>query len=61
MKLATLHYSENLAEGYVNLTQEFSAMPDDVVKLDILQDWLADLNKLYNKTHKTVFAPKRKE
>jgi len=32
-----------------------NAMPPDVVTLDILQDWIADLQQMYDETHSIVF------
>ena len=61
MKLATMNYSERDGEGHVRFNQKYRDMPNDVIKLDILQDWVEALVAAYDETHKEVFPRKRKE
>jgi hypothetical protein len=47
MKLITLHWDTNKEEGQVKCTEEFNEAPT-ILKLDMLQDVIADLQDMYN-------------
>jgi hypothetical protein len=47
-----LLYDTKKEEGRV---RTFAALPKDVVGLDILQDWIVELQDEYTKLHKEVF------
>jgi hypothetical protein len=49
---AMLLYDTKKEEGRV---RTFAALPKDVVGLDILQDWIVELQDEYTKLHKEVF------
>ena len=49
----SLFYDMNKEEGQVRLLPN---LPKDVVGLDILQDWIADLQDEYDKLRKEVFS-----
>lgn len=54
MILGTLSYNENSEEGDIEL--DWKNMPEGVVGLDILSDWIADLTKIYNRELNHVFT-----
>jgi hypothetical protein len=56
MNLGILEYVESTEEGKVFV--DMDALPDDVVGLDILQDWICDLQAIYAARHAEVFKPK---
>ncbi len=43
-----LTYNHSSEEGEIELADEFFDIPD-IIRLDILQDWLHSLTNLYNK------------
>jgi hypothetical protein len=45
MQLGKLEYSRSKEEGVVKI--DWEVMPDDVIMLDILQDWIAELTDIY--------------
>lgn len=47
-----LFYDTKKEEGYVS---NLLRLPKNVVGLDILQDWIVDLQDTYDKLHKEVF------
>ena len=51
--LGKLTYSEIKEEGVVKINWE--AMPEDVVMLDILQDWIVELTAIYEAKRNEVF------
>jgi hypothetical protein len=53
MKLGTLSYSTRSEEGAVKINWE--AMPTGVVMLDILSDWIVDLESIYETKIAEVF------
>lgn len=57
MKLGTLTYDTRKEEGVVKLDE----LPSDVVSLDILQDWIGDLTKEYNRMLEEVFPRTNEE
>ena len=56
MKLGTLKYNEQTEEGEIQI--DWTIMPDGVVGLDILSDWIADLTKAYNRELNNTFTKK---
>jgi hypothetical protein len=57
MKMGKLDYSVSREEGFVKIN--WKVMPTDVVMLDILQDWIVELEGIYETKREEVF--KRKE
>lgn len=53
MVLGKLKYSVKLEEGSVEI--DWEALPKSVVGLDILKDWLIELETAYNLKLKEVF------
>ena len=56
MILGTLSYNEAKEEGEIEIAWE--NMPEGVVGLDILSDWIAELTKAYNRELNHVFTKK---
>ncbi len=54
--MGILDYDKITEEGKVFI--DMDALPDDVVGLDILQDWICDLQAIYAARHAEVFKPK---
>jgi hypothetical protein len=54
MELGKLIYNKNSEEGEIKL--DWGNMPEDVVGLDILSDWIAELTKVYNRELNHVFT-----
>jgi hypothetical protein len=54
MELGKLIYNNNSEEGEINL--DWGNMPEGVVGLDILSDWIAELTKVYNRELNHVFT-----
>jgi hypothetical protein len=54
MKLISLHWNTDKEEGQVKYTEEFSEAPT-ILKLDMLQDVIAELQDMYN----SLLSPKR--
>ena len=53
MKLGTLQYSLSAEEGRVKIN--WNTMPEGVVLLDVLQDWICDLEGIYESKRQEVF------
>ena len=53
MKLGSLEYRVSSEEGMIKIN--WDKMPDNIVMLDILQDWIGDLEGIYEVKHKEVF------
>jgi hypothetical protein len=53
MKLGTLQYSLSTEEGRVKIN--WNTMPEGVVLLDVLQDWICDLEGIYESKRREVF------
>lgn len=53
MRMGVLRYRAELGEADVRIA--WKSMPDDVVMLDILQDWICELEYIYAVKHKQVF------
>lgn len=54
MLIGKLSYNEKTEEGEVKL--DWAKLPEGVVGLDILSDWIADLTKIYNRELNHVFT-----
>lgn len=53
MKLGKLEYYANAEEGRVKI--KWNLMPDGVVMLDILRDWIVELEGIYEVKRNEVF------
>ena len=53
MKMGKLDYSVSREEGFVKIN--WKVMPTDVVMLDILQDWIVELEGIYETKREEVF------
>jgi hypothetical protein len=53
MKLGKLDYSVSREEGFVKINWE--VMPTGVVMLDVLQDWIVELQDIYDEQFGKVF------
>ena len=53
MKLGKLEYSPTKEEGCVRIN--WKIMPDNVVGLDILKDWIVELEGIYETKRQEVF------
>jgi len=53
MLLGKLKYSTTEEEGFVEI--DWMTMPTDVVMLDILQDWILELQSVYETKLEKVF------
>jgi hypothetical protein len=58
MKMGKLDYSVSREEGFVKIN--WKVMPTDVVMLDILQDWIVELEGIYETKREEVFKRKEK-
>jgi len=56
MKIGNIGYNTNTEEGYVKIDWEMMPKPDDVVTLDILQDWIVELQDIYDEKREKVFG-----
>ena len=53
MKLGSLQYSLSTEEGRIKIN--WNKMPEDIVLLDVLQDWICDLEGIYETKKEEVF------
>ena len=53
MKLGSLQYSLSAEEGRIKIN--WDKMPEGVVLLDVLQDWICDLEDIYEVKRVEVF------
>jgi hypothetical protein len=53
MKMGKLDYSTSREEGFVKIN--WKVMPTDVVMLDILRDWIVELEGIYETKREEVF------
>jgi hypothetical protein len=60
MKLGTLHYDNKSEEGVVKWDFVVDLTKPDVVMLDILGDWIADLTTAYNNLHAITYPEAKK-
>jgi hypothetical protein len=58
MKIGNIGYNTNTEEGYVKIDWRMMPKTDDVVTLDILKDWIYDLEKIYDEKREKVFKQK---
>jgi len=56
LKLGQLKYSTKTEEGCVEIN--WTIMPTDVVGLDILKDWILELQDIYDEQYGKVFKQK---
>jgi hypothetical protein len=54
MKLGSLEYIVSSEEGMIKINWK-KMPPDNIVLLDILKDWICDLEGIYEVKHKEVF------
>lgn len=59
MKVGKLDY--NIARGEGSVKINWKDMPDDVMMLDLLKDWICDLEGIYEAKNKEVFERKQGE
>tara|TARA_S200002703_G_scaffold45299_1_gene39574 strand:+ start:128 stop:328 length:201 start_codon:yes stop_codon:yes gene_type:complete len=55
-KVGSIYYDLNGGEGFVVLNERWHILLGDVCELDVLQDILADLTRLYEDRHAEVFT-----
>lgn len=48
------------AEGAVRFSEDYRAQPD-IIQLDILKDWIFDLQQEYERVHKIAFPRDERE
>ena len=53
LNLGTLKYSEGKEEGYIEI--DWEEMPKGIILLDILQDWIVELEDIYETKRQEVF------
>ena len=53
MKLGSLEYIPSIEEGRVKIN--WNKMPESVVLLDTLQDWICELEEVYEAKREEVF------
>ena len=56
MKIGNIGYNTNTEEGYVKIDWGMMPETDDVVTLDILQDWIVELQDIYDEKREKVFG-----
>lgn len=62
MKLGTLHYDFRTGEGHVKWKEDVVDLTQpNVVMLDSLGDWIAELTIAYNDLHAVTFPEENKE
>ena len=54
MQIGKLIYNKNSEEGEIKL--DWDNLPEGVVGLDLLSDWIAELTKVYNRELNHVFT-----
>ena len=60
MKIGEIGYNSIKEEGYVKINWRMMPETDNVVTLDILQDWIVELQDIYEEKHAIVFKPREK-
>jgi len=58
MKIGEIGYNSIKEEGYVKIN--WKMMPPDVMMLDTLQDWIVELQDIYEEKREIVFKPREK-
>jgi len=56
MKIGNIGYNTNTEEGYVKIDWRMMPETDNVVTLDILKDWIYDLEKIYDEKREKVLG-----
>ena len=56
MKIGEMGYNSIKEEGYVKINWKMMPETDNVITLDILQDWIVELQDIYDEKHKEVFT-----
>jgi len=59
MRMGVLRYRAEIGEGDVRIA--WKSMPDGVVMLDILRDWICELEYIYERKNREVFESKQGE
>lgn len=60
MKIGEIGYNSIKEEGYVKINWKMMPETDNVVTLDILQDWIVELQDIYEEKQEIVFKPREK-
>ena len=60
MKIGEIGYNSIKEEGYVKINWKMMPETDNVVTLDILQDWIVELQDIYEEKRAIVFKPREK-
>ena len=58
MKIGEIGYNSIKEEGYIKIN--WKMMPTDVMMLDTLQDWIVELQGIYDEKVDEVFKPREK-
>jgi len=59
MKIGEIGYNSIKEEGYIKIN--WKMMPDEsVMMLDTLQDWIVELQDIYEEKREIVFKPREK-
>ena len=59
MTLGSLLYQGSQSD--VRFSADYKRTPDDVIKLDILSDWIGDLQAEYERVHAITFPVKGRD
>lgn len=60
MKIGEIGYNSIKEEGYIKINWKMMPETDNVVTLDILQDWIVELQDIYEEKQEIVFKPREK-
>jgi hypothetical protein len=60
MKIGEIGYNSIKEEGYIKINWKMMPETDNVVTLDILQDWIVELQDIYEEKREIVFKPREK-
>lgn len=55
-KVGSIYYDLHDGEGFVVLNERWYVLLEDVCELDVIQDIIADLTRLYEDRHEEVFT-----
>jgi hypothetical protein len=58
MRIGQIGYNTNTEEGYIKINWEMMPEPDSVITLDILQDWIVELQDIYDEKFGKVYKQK---
>ena len=56
MKIGNIGYNTNTEEGYVKIDWRMMPETDNVVTLDILKDWIVELQDIYDEKREKVLG-----